>query len=418
MLAGGRSHSRRGFATLRLVRIVLLNQYYAPSEAPTAILAADLAQALAARGHEVHAIASSRDYTDPAHTYPRRERRDGVFVRRAWTSGFGRKGKLGRVLDYLTFMVAAAWSLWRVPRPDLVIAMTTPPMLVRLALPLCRIRGARLLYWAMDLYPDLAIELGVLRADGWIAGILRRAARRTLSRADHVVALGAAMAQRLASQGASRIDIVDNWCDGGAIRPRPSEGHPLRLRNGWDGKFVVLYSGNMGLAHDFDSVLDAAARLAEFPDIVFAFVGGGVREAEIRRGAHERGLTRVEFHPGVDLAVLSDGLTAGDLHLVTLRAGVEGLLVPSKIYGILAAGRPAIYVGPAGSEIASILADGRCGISVSNGDVDALVQAIRGYVDDREQRLAQGVLARRVFEERYDRPHALRKLIAVIEALR
>nr|NIM62452.1 glycosyltransferase [Acidobacteriota bacterium]NIQ86046.1 glycosyltransferase [Acidobacteriota bacterium] len=239
------------------MRIVLLNQYYTPAEAPTAVLAADLLEALARRGHEVHAIASSRAYNDPSRTYPRREEIGGVSVWRTRTSGFGRGGKTGRLIDYLTFLVGSAWRLYRLPRPDLVISMTTPPMLCRVVLPICRRRDARLLYWAMDLYPDVAFALGVLRADGWLGRWLSRAAERAIVGADHVVALGPAMARRLAEQGASHVEVIDNWCDGDAIRPRDKQGHPHRLRNGWEGKFVVLYSGNMGLAHEFDTLLDA-----------------------------------------------------------------------------------------------------------------------------------------------------------------
>ena len=263
------------------MRIVLLNQYYVPAEAPTAVLAGDLLESLASRGHDVHVITSSRAYNDPSQTYASSERIGGVSVWRTPTSGFGRGGKVGRLIDYVTFLLGSTWRLWRLPRPDLVIAMTTPPMLIRVLVPICRWRKARLLYWAMDLYPDLAFALGVLRPDGWIGRSLRRAADRSILAADRVVALGPRMAERLTEQGARRVDVIDNWCDGESIRPRPLEEHPLRVRHDWVGKFVVLYSGNMGLAHEFDTLLDAAALLAERTDIVFAFVGGGARTADI-----------------------------------------------------------------------------------------------------------------------------------------
>jgi len=398
------------------VRIVLLNQYYLPAEAPTAVLAADLLEALAARGHEVHALASSRAYNDPATSYPTRETIRGVSVWRTRTSGFGRGGKLGRLIDYVTYLIASAWRLWRLPRPDLVIAMTTPPMLARVALTVCRRRRARLLYWAMDLYPDVAFALGVLRPDGWIGRMLRRASDRVVATADRTVALGSRMAELLESQGARRVDVIDNWCDGEAIRPRASEEHPIRRRHGWDGKFVVLYSGNMGLAHEFDTVLDAAAELAARPEILFAFVGGGARLAEIKHGAAERGLKSVEFHPWVAPAELSDGLTAGDLHLITLREGIEGLLVPSKIYGVLAAGRPALHVGPAGSTIAEILAEGNCGASVNCGRPRELAREILRYADDPGLLAEHGQNARVAFDRRYARPLALRRFSELVEA--
>jgi glycosyltransferase involved in cell wall biosynthesis len=384
------------------MRIVLLNQYYIPAEAPTAVLAADMLESLASRGHEIHVITSSRAYNDPSRCYPLNENIGGVCVWRTRTSGFGRAGKIGRLIDYITFLLGSGWRLWRLPRPDLVIAMTTPPMLARMVVPICRRRKARLLYWAMDLYPDLAFALGVLRPAGWVGRWLRRAARRSIGAADRVVALGPRMAERLEAQGAAGVEVIDNWCDGEVIRPRPREGHPLRRRHGWDGKFVVLYSGNMGLAHEFDTVLDAAAELADRPDVVFAFVGGGARLADIERGAAQRGLR--------------DGLTAGDVHLITMRDGIEGLLVPSKIYGALAAGRPALYVGPRRSTIATILADADCGASVGCGDARELGRLIRRYADDPALCAEHGRNARKAFERKYDRPHALRKFAELIES--
>lgn len=397
------------------MRVVLVNQYYLPAEAPTAVLAADLMEALAARGHEAHVITSARAYNDASRTYSREEAIRGVHVWRTQTSGFGRGGKLGRMFDYVTFLLCARWRLSRLPRPDLVIAMTTPPMLARAVLPVCRRRGARLLYWAMDLYPEVAFALGVLRADGWIGRMLTRAARQSIAAADHVVALGPAMAERLRAQGANRVDVVDNWCDGSAVRPRDREGHPMRRSNGWDGKFVVLYSGNMGLAHEFGTVLDAALELEERADIVFAFVGGGARHAEIARGARERRLS-VEFHPWVEAPQLADGLTAGDVHLITMLDAVEGLLVPSKIYGVLAAGRPTLYVGPPGSAIAGILARADCGVTVPVGASRELAEWIRRYADEPELREAHGRNARLAFEQDYDRPHALRKFAEIVES--
>ncbi len=398
------------------MRIVLVNQYYSPSEAPTAVLAADLLETLAERGHEVHAIASSRAYNDPAKAYPRRQRLCGVEVWRTRTSAFGRAGKLGRMVDYVTFLLGAMWRLRRLPKPDLVIAMTTPPMLVRLVAPICRRRGARLLYWAMDLYPDVAFALGVLRADGWIGRALRGAADRSIRTADRVVALGDRMAECLRAQGARRVDVVDNWCDDDAIRPRARAGHATRRAYGWDDKFVLMYAGNIGLAHEFDTLLEAAAGLADRSDVVFAFVGGGARAAEVERGARVRGLGSFEFHPWVSREHLPDLLTAGDVHLITLREGLEGLLVPSKIYGVLAAGRPTLYVGPERSEVAWIVTRAHCGAVVRVGDSAQLAGWIRRYADTPALREEHGKAARQALDRVYPRERTLEKLVEIVES--
>lgn len=397
------------------MRVLLLNQYYAPDNAATAQILADVGADLASAGHDVRAVCSDRAYASPDRRYPGRERIDGVEVVRCRTSGFGRGTALGRITDYATFLIGAVFALVAGPRPDVVLCLSTPPMIAALGWLYARLRGAAFVYWVMDVYPDVAFELGVLRRGspaGWALGALSRFLVR---RADRVVALGRTMADRLERGSGRRSDVVHNWADGDVIRPRPVVGHPLRAEWGWDGRFVVLYSGNQGLAHEFDTVLDAAEGLAEDGDVLFAFVGGGPRRAEVEAEVRRRGLPNVEFRPYVERERLGESLTAGDVHLVTLRDGLPGLLVPSKIYGIFAAGRPTLYVGPAEGEIHDHVAAGRCGTRVAVGDVDGLVAAVRAYRDDPETVRTQGAAARATFEACYARRHGVDSIIAVLD---
>ncbi len=292
-------------------------------------------------------------------------------------------------------------------RPDAVISLSTPPLVALLGLTLARLRGASSLYWVMDVYPQLAFELGVIEPRSIVGRIFRRLSAACLRRSDEVIALGDTMAERLSSEGAGPVTVIHNWADGEAIHPVEPQDNPLRAEWGWSDRFVVLYSGNMGLAHEFDTVLDAAERLAADPRILLAFVGGGPRRAEVEAEARRRGLSNVEFLPYVPREQLGDSLTAGDVHLVTLRERMPGLLVPSKIYGILAAGRPSVYVGPQQGEIADILDSGRCGIGVRGGDADALAEAIRGYANDPARTREHGANARRSFEMRFTREHGV-----------
>ncbi len=398
------------------VRIVLLNQYYAPDEAATAQLLSDLGAALVARGHEVRAVASRRAYADSRRRYPRRSREAGVEVLRVAATAFGRASRLGRVADYASFLAGAAGALVAMPRPDVVVSLSTPPLVAGLGMAAARWRRARTVYWVMDVYPDLAVELGAIPARSPAARLLGRAAGVLLRGSDRVVALDRAMAERLDAQGARGAAVIANWADGDAIRPRPAAGHPRRERLGWSGRFVVLYSGNMGLAHEFDTLLDAAALLARDPEVLFAFVGDGPRRGEIEEGARRRGLANVEFHGYAPRDALGESLTAGDLHAVTLRPGMEGLLVPSKIYGILAAGRPTLYVGPPAGEVHEIVSAG-CGRSIRNGDVRAVAEAIAAYRNEGARREAEGSFARRLFEDRYTREKSLDAFVRLVEGL-
>lgn len=396
------------------MRVVLLNQYYAPADAPTARLLADLGEGLARAGHEVLAICSRRAYTDPRRTHSRRETLLGVEVRRVWSTGFGRARRLGRIVDYATFLIGAAWTLARVRRPEVVVSLSSPPFVAWLGVTLARFKGARSIYWVMDVYPELAFALGVLRADSWLGRLFRRLSEGTLRRCDRIVALGPAMARQLGR--APKVAVIHNWADGRAIRPQPIAGHPLRAAAGWSERFVVLYSGNLGLAHEFDTVLRAARLLQRRPEMLFAFVGGGPRLQQVRRNAVTLGLPNVIFKPYVPQEALGQSLTSADLHLITLLDGLCGLLVPSKIYGILAAGRPTVYVGEAGGEVATILEQGRCGERVAVGDAAGLAAAIERYADDAPRREAAGRRARELFEARFDRPRGVAEFRALIES--
>jgi glycosyltransferase involved in cell wall biosynthesis len=397
------------------VRIVLLNQYYAPDESATAQLLTDLGEGLALGGHEVRVVCCSRAYADPSLRYPSSEELDGVAVRRTWASGFGRGSRIGRVADYLTFLAGATVRLLFSRRPDVVVSLSTPPLVAAMGLLLARLRGARSVYWVMDVYPELAFALGALQPRSAAGRLFSRISRFALRGSDVVVALGESMAARLRGAGAADVRTVHNWADGESILAVDPERSALRDAWGWSGRFVLLYSGNMGLAHEFETALDAAVAMRETPEFLLAFVGGGPRRAEVEAEVRRRGLTNVEFRPYVPRERLGDCLVAGDLHLVTLREGLQGMLVPSKIYGILAAGRPTLYVGPGEGEIADIIRTGRCGTRIAAGDGQGLADAIVRYARDGAARAEEGRRARGLFDERFAKERALnafRRLIA------
>jgi colanic acid biosynthesis glycosyl transferase WcaI len=399
-------------------RIVFLNEFYTPARAGTAQLLQDLAEDLAAAGHSVTVVCGNRTYPDAGGVEVRRESIGGVRVERVRTTGFRGGGAAGRLANYCSYMAGAALRLLFMRRPDAVVSLTSPPMVPLLGLAAARLQSARAYNWAMDLYPDLAFALGYLRPGSFVGRTLSVLSRIALRHSDCVVAIGDAMARRLTAAGARRVVVIHEWSDGQAIRPRPVAGHALRKAWGWDGRFVILYSGVMGLAHEFDTALAAAERLQDRPEVHWVFIGAGARRDDVERDARRRGLGDVEFRPLVPRERIGDTLTAADVHLVTLRDQVAGMLVPGKIYGILAAGRPCLYVGPAGCEVARLLDEGRCGVRVAVGDDAGLAAAISRYLGDEPRRMADGQRARRLFDERFDRPRAMaafRRLLTASE---
>jgi glycosyltransferase involved in cell wall biosynthesis len=240
--------------------------------------------------------------------------------------------------------------------------------------------------------------------------------RLTLRRSDAVIALGETMAERLRVAGGRGLVTIHNWADGAAIRSGAESAAARRSALGWDDRFVVLYSGNLGLAHEFDTILDAAEMLGDHPAVLFVFVGGGPRMDALQQAVRERSLSNVTFRPYAERALLGESLAAGDVHLITLRERMPGLLVPSKIYGVLAAGRPAIYIGPEEGEVSDIIAAGRCGVRIANGDAKALVQAVLRYQRNRTVRELEGQRARVLFEERFTKSHGLSAFMRLIES--
>jgi len=309
-------------------------------------------------------------------------------------------------MDYLSFYLGAGWRLVRECRAgDVLVAKTDPPLISVVAGWAARWRGARLVNWVHDLFPEIAERLGVRFVGGPSARALRALRDRSLMGATCNVAIGSAMAAKLSDLGVpgNRVSIIHNWGDGEAIRPMPLAGH--RLREAWklENRFVVAYSGNMGYAHEFDTILDAADRLRGREDVVFLFIGGGVRRGAIEAEAGRRGLANICFKPYQPRERLGESLTAANAHLVSLLPRLEGLMVPSKFYAVAAAGRPILFIGASDGELASLVGESGCGYRIAPGQGDVLAERIETLTGDPELARRQGDAARRLFEQRFDR---------------
>lgn len=330
-----------------MTRLLFINRFYAPDVSATAQLLADLAEALAAEGLEVAVVASRLLYEDPAARLPAREERAGVRVRRVWTSRFGRRNLLGRALDYASFYLSATLALAAEARPgDTIVAMTDPPLISVPAALVAAVRGCRLLVWCQDVFPEIAQAHGLALARGLPGRLLRRLRDWSFARADTIVAIHPSMARKLAELGLppEKIAVVENWAPAG-IRPIPHEANPLRREWGLEGESVVAYSGNLGRVHDPEAVIDLVRRTAG-KGVTWLFVGGGAGMERLKRVVAEERLEGVVFRPYQPRERLAESLSLADLHLVSLDPRFEGLVYPSKVYGIRAAGRPLLWLRP------------------------------------------------------------------------
>ncbi len=363
------------------MKLLLLNQFFHPDLSATSQLATDLAIDLAASGIEVTALASRGTYLggDPL---PARDRHQGVEIVRVAATSLGKRTLLHRAGDYASFYVSAAAKLATLPRQDVVLALTTPPLIAAAALLPKALRGTRLVCWVQDLYPEIAIAFGALRPGSLGARTMAAVSRSVLGRADAVVALGEEMRARCVAAGAApeRVHVIPNWADGEQVRPVPHAENALRPGLAGDASFVAMYSGNMGRGHDVETLLAAASLLRGRKEIAFVFAGDGAKRALVEEAA--RTLPNVRLAPYQPRERLAESLSAADVHLIALSSVVEGLAEPSKLYGVMAAGRPTLYVGPEKAEVARTLEREGCGRRIANGDAAGLADAIVALAAD------------------------------------
>jgi glycosyltransferase involved in cell wall biosynthesis len=386
-------------------RILFINQYYWPDQASTAQHLTDLAESMAARGYECHVLCSRGRY-QPGEPKPKAcEVREGVRIHRVAATSLGRGGTWARMTDYLSFYAGAIVQAVLLPRFDVAVTLTTPPIIGLIGTLLKWLKQTSHVYWSMDLHPDASLALGRMsprqrwvRALSWLSGWVYR-------RADRVVVLGPYMADRVVLKGVdrARIETIPVWSRREQIYPIPRAANALRKDLGLGDAYVVMYSGNLGLAHSFAEVLAAARRLRDRRDVVFLFVGGGPRLAEVKAIQELEGLTNVRFLDYVPRAHLHVSLSMADVHLISMRPEMTGIVAPGKLYGVMAAGRPALFIGPDHCESADTIRLAGCGLTIAPGDVDALVAALTLLADDPSLARQMGERGRSAFLTTYER---------------
>jgi len=363
------------------MRILLLNQAFWPDVVSSGQHATDLARCLADRGHEVTVITARRAYDRPEVLFPGQEGVDGVRVLRVRSTGFGKKALWRRAADFGSFMASCAWKVLRLGRFDLVVAMTTPPLLPLLGALLARLQTTKLVLWLMDLNPHEAVAAGCLEEQSLTTRILKWDTHQAIEAATTVVVLDRFMKQRLCAEGApgEKMRVIAPWSHDSAVRYDGEGRADFRREHGLEGKFVVMYSGNHSPCHPLDTVLESAHRLAGHDEIRFCFVGGGSGFARVTGFAAARGLRNTLCLPYQPLSKLSASLSAADLHVVVMGDPFVGIVHPCKVYNILRLGIPFLYLGPPQSHIADLVprtALGRWAHFVQHGEVDKAVAHI------------------------------------------
>jgi len=397
------------------MHILLFNEYYPPDTSATAKMAAQVAEALARR-HQVTVLAGRPSY-DPTEFYPyafiRRDTRNNVTVERVGSTAYPRHRMDRRVSNYLSYL-ALAVPRALVIRPDVVLAMTDPPVAGIAGAFIARRLGRPFVYNIRDLYPEMAVGGDIVRPGKWIER-WEKMHRRALKQAARVIVLGDDMRHRILTKGVApeRVVVVRDGASFPVSMPDANDSATRKIieeiRCGFS--FVVLHAGNLGFYGAWGALLKAAEILRD-ENIGFVFVGGGANRASLEASAAN--LPNVRFLPFRPAEQVPHVMLAGDLHVVTVRRGLEGVVVPSKLYSILAAGRPVLAVAAAESDAARLVAESGCGVAADPDDPAAIAAAIRELRDNRA-RLAHMAERARATAERYARVNELERFTAIIE---
>ncbi|MGO9059067.1 MAG: glycosyltransferase family 4 protein [Candidatus Binataceae bacterium] len=366
--------------------------------------------------HEVEVIAGPCYHGSQDNRRPLSHQQLGhVSIIRTWGTRFSKRRLCFRLLNLASYFSLSGIAALRIKRPDVVVAETDPPLLGIIGAMIKSGSSSRFIYYCQDIYPDIARVTGGVRSRPLLK-LLEWANAFAYSQADVVVVLGRDMARRLEEKGVPRkkIVIIPNWVDCKQVIPR-SRGN---LRAQFGDKFIVMYSGNLGLSQQLDNVLRAADRLKDDPRIQFVLIGEGARKQSLMRLAVQMTLTNLIFLPYQPRESLSDSLTAADLHLIPLMPGVQSCMVPSKVYGILAAGRPFVAVMEPGAEIAQLAIKYGVGFVSPPHDVESLVNVIISALLDPNRLQQMGARARHLAEVKFDRKIVTSQFASLLDSLK
>jgi glycosyltransferase involved in cell wall biosynthesis len=365
----------------------------------------------------VTALASRSLYSETGKALPREGGVDGIRIVRAGQSRFGKAALAARAFDFVSFYLAALWRAIWLPRQDIVVCFTTPPFIAFVGILLRWLKGTKVVCWTMDLYPDVPVAAGVLRRGSLAHSLFDAVDRFSLRHADRVVVLGRCMQQRLLEKGVDpkRMEVINVWADGDEVSVRPIEGNALRTAWQVGDRFVIEYSGNFGIGHDGETMYRAMQATRADDSIRWVIVGGGTKRGELEAFVQAHDIVNAVLKPYQPREALGELLSLGNVHLVSVAENFSGLLVPSKFYGVLAAARPVLYVGPRESEVARVIEESQCGLVIEQGDSAGLVKAIETLHADPQLAQAMGRRAREVFERTFTRSLACERWLRLLQ---
>lgn len=399
-------------------KLLVLSHFYPPDPASVGQHMADACREMARRGWQVRVVTSDRGFEDPSRRYPKRERLDGVDVKRVSWASFGKRTIFLRALAMGMFMLHCLWAVLTERRVDFILVSTSPPLCGFAAGLAKSLRGIPFLYWVMDLNPDQLIVLGKTREGSITARVSNWLQRFILKRARHVVPLDRFMAERINAKRNVRekMTIIPPWPHEDALESLPHAENWFREQQELDGKFVFMYSGNHGFSTPVAMMLEAIDHLADRADALFMFIGGGVRKKEIDAKIEKDHPPNVRSLPYQPMEHLRFSLSAADVHMVAMEEDVVGIVHPCKIYGAMAVGRPILLLGPSPCHASDILEEESIGWRVPTDDAAAMERTVREILAaDRAALAEMGARAKRLIDQKYSKRELCGKFCELME---
>ncbi len=379
------------------LKLSVVTQFFPPDFAPTGQLIEELVRHLGNQGVNIKVFTGQPGYAYRNSIAPRLEQRGDVEIVRSRTTSLWGSRLRGKALNGLLFSLRTVLHLVRnCRRRNLVLITTAPPFLPVLGYLVNIFFGMPYVCLLYDLYPDIAVELGVVSSQSWIAKAWRALNRRVWRQAQSLIVLSPDMEQRivdLCPEVEGKVHVIHSWADSKQVLPRPKAENWFARQHDLVDKFTVLYSGNMGRCHDIDTIFEAALRLRDKP-IQFVCIGGGAKRETLLQKVKEEGLSNFLFLPYQDKANLPYSLTACDLSLVSVSPGMESLVAPSKLYTALASGRPIAAICPPQTYLRSLLEKAQCGAHFDNGDSKGLADFIYELSQNKQMAAEMGKAAR------------------------
>lgn len=397
-------------------RLLVLCQLFYPEMISSGQILTELCEELADMGVEIQVLCGPPTVVDRTVRVPRHMEYRGIQIKRVWGTRFPKLNLLGRIVNQFTYALSVLWSLFFDKSGRLILVLTNPPFLAWTCAFLRMFGGKRYLYLVFDVYPDTAVNLGILKGGGLVSRLWDLINRVAYRHASGIIVIGRCMRgiieQKISPASREKISTIHIWSK--IVQETSPERNPFVEQWGIKGKFVVSYSGNMGYAHDMETVMEAARILRAYEDMVFLFIGEGHKKKWMMDFTNERKMGNCQFHTYVERESLGFSMLSADVGLVSLAAGQEGLSVPSKTYGLMAAGLPVVAVVPPLSEIAMVLEEEQCGIVVGPGDVDALSEAILYLYSNPSKRETMGMNGKRAIDLKYSLRLAAEKYYRMI----